>query len=198
MLSSFRLAPGWRYLLLAVPPILLAAAVAAAWLFVPTAPGADTTAALAGAPAGVEAAPPAAPAVAGLLVDVTGAVAQPGLYRMQRGERVYAAIAAAGGLTGDADPTKLPNLAGVLRDGMQIKVASRKSTASGSARAGYADLNSASAEELAAVPGFSPELAQAAVNYRANFGGFASTRELVTQLGMGVAEFAQARRYLRV
>src|ERR1035437_1966799 len=55
-----------------------------------------------GAPAaaGLELPPPA-----GLLVDVVGAVARPGLYRVARGDRAYDAIAAAGGLSADADPS---------------------------------------------------------------------------------------------
>ena len=43
-----------------------------------------------------------APPPAGLLIDVIGAVSHPGLYRMARGDRVYDAIATAGGLTADA------------------------------------------------------------------------------------------------
>src|SRR5438067_10191914 len=55
------------------------------------------------------------PAPTGLLVEVTGAVAQPGLYRLPRGERVEAAIAIAGGYTDQADSARLPDLAARLR-----------------------------------------------------------------------------------
>lgn len=197
MRSPLRPAAGWRLLVLGVPVIVAAAALAAAWLFL--SPSAPVDAAAAGPlPADVEAGVPAAPPTPGLLVDVSGAVAKPGLYRLQRGDRVYAAIAAAGGLTADADPTKLPNLAGALRDGMQVRVASRRGSSAGSARTAPLDLNAATVDELAGVPGFTSELAQAAVEYRENFGGFQSTRELVTELGMGAAEFALAKKYVRV
>src|SRR5690349_5766340 len=114
-----RPAPGWgRMLLFGLPPLLAVAALAAAFLFLPPA-----TAAAAPAPPDAEAAPAlVAPATPGLLVHVSGGVAHPGLYRMTRGDRVYAAIAAAGGLTGEADPDRLPDLAGLLRDGEQVKV----------------------------------------------------------------------------
>ena len=135
------------------------------------------------------------PAPAGLLVDVIGAVAQPGLYRMKRGDRVYDAIAAAGGLTTDADPTKLPNLAGRLKDGEQIKVAFAKG-APGSTVISRTNLNFATVEELAVVPGFSEAFAQEVIDYRTNFGGFQSTRELVTVLGMSESDYVVARRYL--
>ena len=186
-----RLVPGWRTLLLALPVVLAASALAAAWLFLP-----KTDAAGAAAPPDAEAGIAVVPAVPGLLIDVTGAVVRPGLYRLQRGDRVYAAIAAAGGLTADADPAHLPDLAGALRDGQQVRVPSLRS-ASKSARPPPLDLNSATAEELAAVPGFTPSLAAAAVEYRTHFGAFQDVRELVTELGMGEAEFAEARRYVR-
>jgi competence protein ComEA len=200
MRPTLQPAPGWRLLMLLIPVLLVVAAVGAVWLFLPPRASIDASAAAAGAPAppDAEAAVPAAPPTPGLLVDVSGAVAAPGLYRLQRGDRVYAAIAAAGGLTADADRTKLPNLAGAVRDGMQVRVPAVKGSASGSARSAALDLNAATAGELAAVPGFTPELAQAAIDYRSNFGGFQSTRELMTEVGMGAAEFALAKRYVRV
>jgi competence protein ComEA len=145
--------------------------------------------------------PPAAagdlalPAPAGLLVDVIGAVNHPGLYRMERGERVYDAIAAAGGLTEDADPQRLPDLAGRLRDGEQIKVPFLKSTP-GSVVITRTNLNTATLDELEVVPGFTQALAEEVVDYRTNFGGFQNTRELVEILGMSEAAYTIARRYL--
>jgi competence protein ComEA len=142
------------------------------------------------------------PASGGLLVSVTGAVTNPGLYRVTKGERASAAIAAAGGLTGDADPDRLPNLAARLKDGQEIKVPTRTAparrgtgTTSGNSRV---SLNSATTDELAAVPGFTADLAAAAIRYRQDYGGFSSTRELVTVLGMGEADYLVARRYLTV
>lgn len=188
MPGRLRAAAGWRLLLLAVPPLLAAGALAAAAIY-------------RGAPEAAAAAPPPAaelpaPAVPGLLVDVSGAVVQPGLYRLHRGDRLYAAIAAAGGLAADADPAHLPDLAAALRDGQQVRVPALR----GPARSGLApalDLNAASEAELASVPGFTVELAHAAVVYRERFGGFLSARELVTELGMGESEFLQARRRVR-
>ncbi len=135
------------------------------------------------------------PAPAGLLVDVIGAVKSPGLYRMRRGDRVYDAIAAAGGLTDQADPTRLPNLAGRLKDGEQVKVPFLKSTA-GITVITRTNLNTATLEELEVVPGFTSALAAEVIDYRTNFGGFQNIRELVEILGMSEADFTIARRYL--
>jgi competence protein ComEA len=150
----------------------------------------------AAAPAVPPAADPAlaVPAQPGLLVDVSGAVQNPGLYRLPRGDRVFDAIAAAGGLAADADMSKLPNLAGRLKDGEQVKVAFARTT-SGTV-AVRTNLNTATLEELETVPGFTAAFAQECIDYRTNFGGFQNTRELVDILGMSEAEYVIARRYL--
>jgi competence protein ComEA len=134
------------------------------------------------------------PELPGLLVDVVGAVENPGLYRLPRGDRVYDAIAAAGGFSNDADMSRVPNLAGRLRDGEQIKVAFAKSASR--VVVARVNLNQATLEELEAVPGISDAFARACLDYRTNFGGFQSTRELVEILGMSEADYVVARRYL--
>ena len=189
MRDSLRLLPGGRRLLvLAVPVLLGAGLLAGALLYAAPASPAAVQPAVAGPDLGV-------PPPAGLLVDVIGAVNRPGLYRMNRGDRVYDAVAAAGGLTGDADPTRLPDMAGRLKDGEQVKVPFAKSTA-GSLVITRTNLNTATVEELEVVPGFSAAFAEEVVDYRTNFGGFQNTRELVEVLGMSEAEFVIARRYL--
>ncbi|TMC92961.1 MAG: competence protein ComEA [Chloroflexi bacterium] len=189
MRDSLRLLPGGRRLLvLAVPVLLGVGLVAGAFLYAAAASPAAVQPEVAGPDLGV-------PPPAGLLIDVIGAVDRPGLYRMNRGDRVYDAIAAAGGLTGDADPTRLPDMAGRLRDGEQIKVPFAKSTA-GSLVITRTNLNTATVEELEFVPGFSAAFAQEVVDYRINFGGFQNLRELVEVLGMSESEFVIARRYL--
>jgi competence protein ComEA len=187
--------PGWKPLLaLAVPILLGVGAVAAAYLYTSatTHPSpvtaADATAAAAAGNVDV-------PAPAGLLVHVVGAVEHPGLYRMKRGDRVYDAIASAGGLSVEADITRLPNLAGRLKDGEQVKVPFAKGS-SGTTVIVRANLNTATLEELEVVPGFTSAFAQDVIDYRTNFGGFQNTRELVDILGMSEADFVVARRYL--
>jgi competence protein ComEA len=194
MRNHIQLAPGWKRLLAFSLPILVGVgALVGAHLYV----SAGSPAAAAASALPVAQANPVldVPAPAGLLVDVIGAVAQPGLYRMKRGDRVYDAIAVAGGLTTDADPTKLPNLAGRLRDGEQIKVPFAKGAPGGTVIS-RTNLNFATLDELAVVPGFSEAFAQDVIDYRTNFGGFQTTRELVTVLGMGEADYVIARRYL--
>jgi competence protein ComEA len=195
MPNHLSLIPGWKpILVLALPVLLGIGAVAAAYLYTSatTHPGPVTAA---DASAAATAASVDIPAPAGLLVHVVGAVEHPGLYRMKRGDRVYDAIASAGGLSVEADITRLPNLAGRLKDGEQIKVPFAKGSA-GTTILVRANLNTATLDQLEVVPGFTSAFAQNVIDYRTNFGGFQSTRELVEILGMSEADFVVARRYL--
>ena len=189
MRIPLHLVPGWKRPLVLVAPITLAvAAIAGAYVY--------SSSIHAAAPPAPPAPNPAldVPAQPGLLVDVSGAVENPGLYRLPRGDRVFDAIAAAGGLSPDADLSKLPNLAGRLKDGEQVKVGFAK-TSSGTVIV-RTNLNTATLEELETVPGFTPAFAQECLDYRTNFGGFQNIRDLVDILGMGEATYVISRRYL--
>jgi competence protein ComEA len=190
MRSHLSFIPGWKPLLALTLPVLVGiGAVVGAYAYVSS---------NAGPPTNKAAAPPAnldVPAPAGLMVHVVGAVEHPGLYRMRRGDRVYDVIAAAGGLSVEADITRLPNLAGRLKDGEQVKVPFAKGAA-GSVVITRTNLNVATLDELEVVPGFTPAFAQEVIDYRTHFGGFQNTRELVEILGMSEADYVIARRYL--
>jgi competence protein ComEA len=126
------------------------------------------------------------------------------------GYRGYDAVAAAGGLTPDADQQRLPNLATQLHDGSQVAVpviggaraAGTTGGATGGSAAGGANarvnLNSATEQALASVPGFTPDLAAAAVRYRSAYGGFSSATELQTVLGMSQDAFLKAKPHVTV
>ncbi|MGH7749438.1 MAG: helix-hairpin-helix domain-containing protein, partial [Candidatus Dormibacteria bacterium] len=57
----------------------------------------------------------------GIVVDVAGEVAHPGVYRFRDGQRTLDAVAAAGGMSADADPVAV-NLAAPLADGEELVV----------------------------------------------------------------------------
>lgn len=118
-----------------------------------------------------------------IVVDVQGAVVEPGVRQLPAGSRVADAIAAAGGYGSDADLATAAatiNLAQALGDGEQIRVprigesqvagggptSSGAPAAGGGGAGGMVDLNTATPEELEALPGIGPVTVQKIVAAR--------------------------------
>lgn len=161
----------------------------------------------AGTVVGPESAMPFASSDAGLLVvDVAGAVARPGVYRLPAGSRVGDAIAAAGGfapgVSVDAVAAAL-NLAEPVHDGQQVLVPGRAATASGAPAgsnapaAGKVDLNRATSAELDALPGIGPATAVKIIASRAE-SPFRSIEDLRTRGLVGQAAFEKLRDLVTV
>jgi competence protein ComEA len=134
-----------------------------------------------------------------LVVDVAGAVRRPGLYRLRSGSRIDDAIAAAGGSTAKAQLDSV-NLAAPVADGEQVVVPGRGAAAAapgapaaGSAPSAPLDLNSATLEQLEALPGIGPVTAQKILDYRQAHGAFHSVAELQGVPGIGPAHMAQLK-----
>jgi competence protein ComEA len=132
------------------------------------------------------------------LVFVSGAVVHPGLYRLSPDARVADAIAAAGGFAATADPGRLPDLAARIHDGRQINVPFIRSAGGSSGRSQRLDINTATADELAAIPGMPLGLPEAIVEYRQLWGPFGSLSQLRTDLDVDPGTVAALGRYLRV
>ncbi len=140
-----------------------------------------------------------------VVVDVVGKVRRPGLVRLPAGSRVDDAIRAAGGALPGADLSAV-NLARVLVDGEQIAVGTSGApppsgpaggTATTSAGA-LINLNTATADQLDALPGVGPVLAQRIIDWRTQHGRFDAIDQLRDVPGIGDAKFAEIRALVTI
>ena len=117
------------------------------------------------------------------VVDVSGAVARPGVYRLAASSRIVDALIAAGGMTGEADLDAL-NKAAPIHDGQRIYVPRPGETvpagSAGSDAQLKIDVNHATANELEALPGIGPTTAARIVRSRGSH-PFARIEELQTR-----------------
>lgn len=157
-----------------------------------------------------------------VVVQAAGAVGRPGVYRLDTGARVDDLIRQAGGFSPDADRDRV-NLAAPLVDGERVWVPARgqtevpdvvagggggsgAGTTSGGGGGGAGtpspsapvDLNTATAEQLDALPGVGPATAAAILAYRAQVGRFGAVDDLLEVRGIGDAKLEQLRPLVRV
>ncbi len=145
----------------------------------------------------------AMPAEAGLYVHVAGAVREPGLYRLDAGDRVADAIARAGGFTDDAQRDGV-NLARPVADGEQIVVpvvgaeTVAPAPGGGGSTGGALDLNTATREQLDELPRIGPAMADRILAWREANGRFTSVDDLLSVPGIGEKMLAGIRDLVRV
>lgn len=134
-----------------------------------------------------------------LVVDVTGAVRRPGVYRMPAGSRVNEAVIRAGGPTGRAE-LEAVNLAARLADGQQVVVPERVPGGALGATAsedGPISLGTATVEQLEEIDGIGPVTAADIVEFRDEHGGLSSVDQLDRVPGIGPATMEALRERLQ-
>ena len=135
-----------------------------------------------------------------VFVHVGGAVVHPGVQELEEGSRVQDAVEAAGGFADGAARDAL-NLARVLQDGEQVVVPTEEElTASVSPSAevsaapaarGRINNNTATAEELDALPGIGPATAEKIVADREANGPFSTIEDLKRVSGIGDKKYTE-------
>jgi len=136
-----------------------------------------------------------------LVVDVTGAVRRPGVYRMPAGSRVNDAVLRAGGPEPRAE-LEAVNLAARLADGQQVVVPERlpggaAAATTGATEDGPISLGTATVEQLEEIDGIGPVTAGDIVKFRDEHGGLSSIEQLDQVPGIGPATMAALRARLQ-
>lgn len=155
-----------------------------------------------------------------VIIHVAGAVARPGVYELDTGNRITDAIDAAGGPIPEADLHRL-NLAAKVADGQRIVVPRQgqqgeptatgeggaggtngdttgQGAGQGEASPGRINLNTATQAQLEMLPGIGPSFARSILSYRERKGSFRSVRELLEVRGIGEARFAELKDLVTV
>jgi competence protein ComEA len=141
-----------------------------------------------------------------IVVDVGGRVRRPGLVTLPPGARVADAIAAAGGPLRRREVARV-DLAARVSDGQLLLIGVRQPTGTTSAPDGSSgpastgdgasgsgqpvDLNTATVDELEALPGVGPVTAAQIVSWRTTHNGFTSVEQLQQVTGIGPAKYAE-------
>ena len=140
-----------------------------------------------------------------VVVHAAGAVVAPGVYRLPAGTRVEDLVKAAGGASLDADLDRI-DLAALLIDGSQVYVprvgeagpSAASAGATSSTPAGPVNLNTATLEQLDALPGVGPATAKAILAERDKRGRFRSVNDLLDIRGIGPAKLDAIRDLVTV
>ncbi len=140
-------------------------------------------------------------------VHVCGSVANPGVYYLPKGARVFEAVEKAGGLLEEADSGYI-NLAEEAQDGSKIYIPSQSEVEEGNvpeeaggqqeAGSGLVNINKATVEELKTLPGIGEVKANAIVSYRESVGGFSSVEDIMNVAGIKNNSYEQIKDLIRV
>ena len=130
-----------------------------------------------------------------IYVDVCGAVANPGVFQLAAGSRVFQAIEAAGGYLPEAVQNCV-NRAGVLTDGQMNGSAGTGQNTGMTAQVqqdNRININTADETQLTTLTGIGATRAQAIIAYRQENGPFAAIEEIMNVQGIKEGTFAKIK-----
>ncbi len=138
-----------------------------------------------------------------ILVDIKGAVNQPGVYDVSQQPRLQAAVAKAGGLTEQAEMANV-NLAQKLTDGQMVYIPTKgerlstPATTTSQASQEKVNLNTATVAELQTLEGVGEKKAEQIIAYREANGGFKQITDLKAVSGIGEKRFEALKDKLTI
>jgi len=144
------------------------------------------------------------------VVQVSGAIVNPGVYELPAGSRVRDAVLAAGGLAAEADASAI-NLAALLEDGQNIVIQAKitidplfaqksapLSVTVEPASSRSININTAALEELVDLPDIGPVIAQSIIDFRTTNGPFTAIEEIMKVSGIGQVTFEKIKGLITV
>ena len=138
-----------------------------------------------------------------IIIHITGAVKNQGIVQVKEGARISDIIDAAGGITNEADLSKI-NLAYEVEDGQKIYVpkindetnvesvtqeAGENVLEDNNGKSSKVNINTASQTELETLNGVGPSTALKIINYREENGNFKKIEDIKNVPGIGDAKF---------
>lgn len=154
--------------------------------------------------------------VGNIMVEVSGAVENPGVYSLSAGDTVETLMEAAGGFTEEADLDSM-NLADHVFHMEEVVVGSADTKSQSKysedlvemyyppkreetpvAESQKININTASKEELERLPGIGPKLAESIIAYRNEHGDFAAIENIMDVPKIGEKTFASFSDFITV
>lgn len=141
-------------------------------------------------------------------IHVCGAVANPSVYQVEEGTRIYQVIEKAGGFLEEADRDYL-NLALEVEDGMQIRIPTKEETkdcqvpllierGESEKASAKVNLNTAEEEVLCTLPGIGESRAKSIIQYRQEHGSFQRIEDIMKVSGIKEAAYEKIKDYITV
>lgn len=152
-----------------------------------------------------------------VIVHITGEIKKEGIVEVKQGDRIVDVIEGAGGVTEEADLSKV-NLAYKVSDGQKIYIPSINETETKTETEEYitegagkdiiiegeknstekVNINSAAQTELETLSGIGPSTALKIINYRNENGKFKSIEDIKNVPGIGDLKFENIKEYICV
>lgn len=141
-----------------------------------------------------------------VIVDVKGAVKNPGVYESTKEKRVKDIIDEAGGLLEDADTSNI-NLSEKLKDQMVVYVLKNgekpkqimnSSSLSNGSNSEVININTANKEQLMKISGVGKTKADAIIEYREKNGNFKNKEDITKVKGIGKSTFDKIKDKIEV
>jgi competence protein ComEA len=140
--------------------------------------------------------------VPSVIIHISGAVKNPGVYQLKSTDRVVDAVKIAGGITERANPDAI-NLAALLKDGQKViipyKISNQVTVESdknieevysfSSSPSDQININTADDNTLQSLPGIGPVLSKRIIDYRNQNGLFEVIEDIKDVSGIGEKKF---------